>query len=112
MTSFNLNRKLTLQSPVAVPDGAGGYSNEWTPFGTLWAEIRPGRGNEFVLATLDVARVPLTIIVRGAPVGDDRRPRSDQRFVEGNRVYRILAVREIGADARYLSCVAEEEHLS
>ena len=109
MSVPNLNRKLALQDPVRTPDGAGGWSVTWTTLGHLWAEVRHGRGRALTVATLDVARVPLNIIVRAAPVGDDRRPRAEQRLVDGGRVYRILAVREVGTEARFLDCVAEEE---
>lgn len=112
MAPPRLNRKLELQDPVRSPDGAGGWSISWTTLGHVWAQIAPGRGRELSIATLDIARVPLTITVRAAPVGDDRRPRPDQRLLDGSRIYRIMSVREVGPDARYLQCVAEEETLS
>jgi hypothetical protein len=56
--------------------------------------------------------MPLTIVVRAAPPEDGRRPRPDQRFRDGARIYRILAVREFGPEARYLTCIAEEEQSS
>ena len=109
MPAPRLNRKLALQGATLAPDGAGGWSTVWTTLGELWAEVRPGRGRALTVATLDVSRVPLTITVRAAPVGDDRRPRPDQRLRDGTRTYRILAVRDADPDARYLQCLAEEE---
>lgn len=109
MGAPKLNRKLALQSPQRMPDGAGGWSVTWATLGHLWGEVRSSRGGTLTVATLDVARVPLTITVRAAPVGDDRRPRPDQRLIDGPRVYRIVAVRDADADARYLLCIAEEE---
>lgn len=109
MAAPKLNRKLILQSPTHTPDGAGGWSIGWATLGELWAEVRPGRGQALTVATLDVARVALTITVRAAPVGDDRRPRPDQRLLDGARSYRIVAVRDADPDARYLHCIAEEE---
>lgn len=109
MSAPRLNRKLALQTAVRTPDGAGGWTVTWSTLGDLWAEVRPGRGRSLTVATLDVARVPLTITVRAAPVGDDRRPRPDQRLLDGGRTYRILAVRDADPDARYLQCLAEEE---
>jgi head-tail adaptor len=42
-------------------------------------------------------------------VGSDRRPRPDQRFREGARLFRILAVAEADAQGLYLTCFAREE---
>jgi hypothetical protein len=53
--------------------------------------------------------VPYRIIVRAAPVGDDRRPRPEQRFREGERLFRILAVAEADRGQHYLTCFAREE---
>ena len=45
MSSPRLNRKLVLEAPERVSDGAGGFSEAWVPLGVLWAEIaaRTGR---------------------------------------------------------------------
>ena len=40
MTLPILSRKLTLETPIRVADGAGGYSIDWRPMGTLWAEVK------------------------------------------------------------------------
>ena len=49
------------------------------------------------------------IVVRAAPMGSDARPRPDQRFREGARVFAIRAVAEEDAAGRYLVCFADEE---
>lgn len=112
MAPPSLTRKLALQAPLRSPDGAGGYVVSWQTLGTLWAEIDAGRGRELTLATVDAARLPVTITVRAAPDGDSRRPLPSQRFVEGDRVYRILSVQPADRGRRYLACRAEEEVLS
>jgi SPP1 family predicted phage head-tail adaptor len=104
-----LNRKLTLETPDRVADGAGGYTITWAPLGELWAEIRPGTGRERALETLTVSNVPLRITLRAAPHDAPSRPRPDQRFREGERIFRILAVTEADAGTRYLTCFAQEE---
>ncbi|MDJ0859378.1 MAG: head-tail adaptor protein [Dinoroseobacter sp.] len=106
----NLNRKLSLEERQQSPDGAGGFSEAWTPLGTLWAEIdhRTGRETARRPATA-VSLTTLRIIVRGAPVGDPSRPKPEQRFREGQRIYRILAVAERDPNARFLTCFADEE---
>lgn len=105
----HLNRKLVLEEAERVSDGAGGYVETWVQLGTLWAAIQPGTGTETSEDFLTVSRVPMKIIVRGAPVGSKRRPKPDQRFVEGGRVFRILAVTETDTQGHYLTCNAREE---
>ena len=104
-----LNRKLVLEEPQRVADGAGGYTTTWIALGTLWADIRHGTGREKAAEQLTVSSVPYRITVRAAPVGAPSRPRPEQRFVEGTRIYRILAVTEADPGARYLVCFAQEE---
>lgn len=109
MAVVHLNRKLVLEEAERVSDGAGGYVETWVQLGALWASIKPGTGSETSEDFLTISRVPMKIIVRGAPVGSQRRPKPDQRFLEGGRVFRILAVTEMDAQGHYLICNAREE---
>jgi len=104
-----LTRALVLESPVTVPDGAGGFSTTWQALGTLWAEIRAGSGRERLAALGPLGEVRLRITLRAAPHGSGRRPRPDQRLRDGARIFRILAVAEADAQGRYLICTAIEE---
>ena len=105
----NLNRKLVLQTPEQVADGAGGFAETWMPLGTLWAVLRAGTGREAQAAGLSISTVPYKITVRAAPPGAPSRPVPGQRFVDGIRIFRILAVSEADDDARMLTCLAREE---
>lgn len=105
----NLSRALVLETPVTTPDGAGGFTTTWEALGTLWAEIRAGSGRERFAALGPSGEVSLRILVRAAPHGADRRPRPEQRFREGARIFRILAVAEADVQGRYLICTAQEE---
>lgn len=109
MSGRRLNRALVLEAPQEASDGAGGRVRTWVALGTLWAEVRPGAGREAAGEELLVATTATRITVRGAPEGSDRRPRPEQRFRDGDRIYLILAVAEADADARYLTCFAREE---
>lgn len=105
----NLSRQMVLEAPTRAPDGAGGVTRGWEVMGTLWAEVvaRTGREREG-----DGAQMSLTgyrITVRAAPVGHAMRPRPEQRFREGTRIFRITAVAEGDLRGRYLTCYAEEE---
>ena len=104
-----LNRKLVLEAATQVPDGAGGFSEVWNALGTLWAEITAGTGREVNAGGLSVSSVPCKIKVRAAPIDSPSRPVAGQRFVDGARVFRVLAVAEADKEARYLTCIAREE---
>lgn len=107
-----LNRRLILEDAQRVPDGAGGYSLSWVTQGTLWASIETGSGRERAGEAVTVSSVGYRIIVRGAAIGMPSRPRPEQRFREGGRLFRITAVAEFDASGRYLVCHANEEVLS
>lgn len=109
MRTPRLNRRLELEAPQRVPDGAGGFAVVWTTLGTHWAEVRPGSGRESAGEFLTVSAVPYRITVRAAPEGSDARPRPEQRFREGGRIFRITAVTEHDPAGRYLVCFALEE---
>ncbi|MCK0101660.1 head-tail adaptor protein [Pseudohalocynthiibacter sp. F2068] len=107
--AVRLNRKLELQEALQIADGAGGFTKTWSSLGTLWAELEPGSGSESADQLLTLSSVPYRITVRGAPDGAPSRPKPDQRFIEGSRVFRILAVTERDLDGRYLICFTREE---
>lgn len=105
----NLNRKLVLETPLRVSDGAGGYSETWDALGILWAEVTVRTGRERSEAGAPVSAVSCKIVVRGAPIGSQARPKPEQRFREGARVYVIRAVAERDPQGRFLTCFADEE---
>jgi head-tail adaptor len=108
----HLNRRLVLEAVARVPDGAGGFVESWQSLGTVWAEILPGAGRDVAGEEVILSRVAYRIVVRAAPVGAPSRPLPAQRFREGMRVFRILAVTEQDRAGRYLTCfTAEEEPL-
>ncbi|UWR21043.1 phage head closure protein [Sulfitobacter sp. S190] len=109
MSAPRLNRRLVLEHPDQLSDGAGGYVQGWVPLGTMWAEVVARAGRETAQAGAPVSRSGLRITVRGAPVGDPARPMPQQRFREGDRIYTIAAVAERDPEGRYLLCSAEEE---
>ncbi len=108
----HLNRKLILQEAVRSPDGAGGYREDWLRRGMLWAAIRAGTGRESGADIGALSRLPWRIIIRAAPMDAPSRPHPGQRFLEGRRVFRILAVAEHDAPGRYLVCHAIQEEVS
>lgn len=107
MSAPQLDRLLTLEQAVRVPDGAGGFTSTWAQVCTHWAEVKSGAGRQAAGEEVFLAQVPYRITLRAAPYGDPARPRPEQRLREGVRIFTILAVAE--RDARYLVCFAREE---
>ena len=103
---------LVLERPERVADGMGGYRVEWRPLGVLYAQMRAGSGAERQGEVGAESVVPWRITVRGARGRDPRRPRPEQRFRLGERVFRIEAVAEADAAGLWLVCLAREERLS
>ncbi len=104
----SLNRRLDLEDRVMIPDGAGGFAVSWSKLGTLPAMIRPRTGSERSIGERTVSRTGFRITVRAAPDGAPSRPKPEQRFRDGTRVYDIRAVAENSESALYLDCWAEE----
>ncbi len=103
-----LARRLVLETRETAPDGSGGFEVAWRGLGTLWAEVSARTGREDFIAGEARPRVKYRIIVRAAPVGSEARPRPDQRFREGARIFSILTVAENDPRGRYLEIFAEE----
>ncbi|MEX3015902.1 phage head closure protein [Gymnodinialimonas hymeniacidonis] len=99
------NRKLILEAPSRVSDGAGGFAETWAPLGIIWGEVLPrGAGRE-----VEASELKLKVTVRAAPQGAPSRPTAAMRFRDGDRIYRIEAVTEAEAEGRYLICFVKEE---
>ena len=107
-----LTRKLVLEEAQRIPDGSGGYNQTWAALGTMWADVRAGAGRERDQDHITVSQQAFRITVRAAPGGAPSRPRADQRFREGNRIFHILSVAEADPAGRFLLCRATEEHVT
>ena len=51
-----LDRRMVLEAPDRVADGAGGFQLTWVVRGVLWAALTPGAGRE--AAGVEVVRIP------------------------------------------------------
>jgi head-tail adaptor len=109
MSAPRLTRPLLLEAVQTASDGAGGFAHNWASLGTLWAELRAGSGREVAGEDVVISTIPYRITVRAAPVGSPARPKPDQRFRDGSRIFTILSVADRDPDARYLVCTAREE---
>lgn len=109
MSGPRLTRKLVLEAAQLTPDGAGGWTEVWAPLGFVWAEMRPAGGGEAGAEAATLSQMPYRVTVRAAPTGAPSRPKPGQRFVDGTRKFRILAVIESDPAGRFLTCLTEEE---
>lgn len=109
MSAPVLNRLLGLEEAVRTSDGSGGSRLTWVALGEIWAAVKAGAGSERAGEFVTVSAVPYRITVRGAPLGAPSRPRPEQRFRDGGRVFRIHAVTEADRRGHYLVCFASEE---
>ena len=96
-----LCHRLTLQTATTGGDG----ETVWTSAAMLWAAIDPVGGSERAVAAHVAGLVTHRIRLR-ARAGVT----SAVRFVKGERVFRVLAVRDPGEDGRFLEIDAEEEN--
>ncbi|PIB25166.1 phage tail protein [Amylibacter kogurei] len=112
MDAAQLTRKLVLETPVRIGDGAGGFTQTWQALGALWAHVSAKGVSERAHAGGTLSTLRHEITVRNAPIGDDQRPKPEQRFVEGTRIFIIETVAEADAFGRFLTCVAREEGLT
>jgi len=106
--SPKLDRRLDLEDRVETPDGSGGFDVSWTKLGSLPAEVISRTGRERFIGGKGVSSLAYRITVRAAPEGAASRPKPDQRFRDGGRIYSILAVAESNKSDLYLYCWAEE----
>lgn len=104
-----LNVRLALEAPERQGDGLGGYQLVWRQLGWLWAEMKAGTGREQFAEVGPESVVAWRITVRGAAMGDPRRPAAGQRLKLNHRLFRIEAVAECDAAGRWLTCFAREE---
>jgi SPP1 family predicted phage head-tail adaptor len=109
MKSPRLNRKFVLEKQTQIPDGAGGFVEQWDTLGTLWADLSARTGRDRSEQGAPVSHVGYRIMVRSAPAGNLARPVPGQRLRDGERIYAIRAVAEEDPEGRYLTCFADEE---
>lgn len=104
-----LNRRLTLEDPQRIPDGAGGFITAWVPQGVHWAYLKPRTGRERAEGGGPMSQVNYNAVVRAAPLFSPSRPKPEQRFRDGGRIFHIRAVTEYDDAGHYLTCFVEEE---
>jgi SPP1 family predicted phage head-tail adaptor len=104
MTSIGeLNRRLTLEEPVETADGAGGSTRAYAAVTTLWARVEPVSARYDMVADGRGGTITHRITIRRGP-----DITTLHRFVEGARIYQVVAVRDEDSDRRFRVVHAEE----
>ena len=98
-----LNRRLTLEAPVEAADGAGGVTRSHSAVATLWAQLAPVSAERAFEAARLGARVTHHIGIR---FSDDITTK--HRFRDGDRIFRIVSLRDRDDRKRFLQIEAEE----
>ena len=99
----SLNRRLTLEAPVESADGAGGVVRSFDAVATLWAEVTPISAARAIEAERSGARITHRIGIRFSGEITTRH-----RFRDGERVFRIVSLRDRDGRRRFLAIEAEE----
>ncbi len=107
MSTPAMNTELVLEAPRRVTDGGGGFDVVWAPVGTLWVDMRSIGARERVSGVRETSRVTHRITLRSAPANSPRRPTSECRFRQGERVFAIRGVADADGKNQYLTCWAE-----
>ncbi|OIQ44705.1 MAG: phage tail protein [Roseobacter sp. MedPE-SW] len=102
-------RRLVLEDPQRISDGAGGYSESWAPLGVIWGALKSQTGRTAGQDGGSLSLQRYKISLRATPQGSRSRPRPGQRFRQGQRLFRIEAVSESDPAGRYLTCQCIEE---
>jgi SPP1 family predicted phage head-tail adaptor len=99
-----MNRRLTLEAPVAVGDGSGGTTVTWQPVAKLWAEVQSRLGDKRQWAEALTSEATHLIRIRRT-----RQLASNMRFTEGARIFEIRSVIEDGR--HWTDCLCREKPL-
>lgn len=67
MKQPKLNRQVELQVRTSAPDDLGQQEVDWQPVGTVWAEIKPLRGDALIAAQAEESRADYTVTIRHRP---------------------------------------------
>jgi SPP1 family predicted phage head-tail adaptor len=98
-----LRHRLALETPVESADGAGGVVRSYNVVATLWAEVTPVSAARALEAERIGARITHRIGVR---FSDDITTK--HRFRDGDRIFRIVSLRDRDGRKRFLTIEAEE----
>jgi SPP1 family predicted phage head-tail adaptor len=99
----SLDKRIVIEAPAEIADGAGGVIRSYENGGTVWASVTPVSARADVEADLAAAAVTHRIVIRSGPALTTRH-----RLRLGERVFRITAFRDADLRARFIEISAQE----
>jgi head-tail adaptor len=99
-----LTRRLTLEAPEEIADGAGGVRRGFRAVDGLWADIQAVSASERMSVGAPASRVTHRAAIRWVPAVAPTRPTPAMRFAEGTRRFDILGVSDADPWRRFLIC--------
>lgn len=103
MDTGNLRHRIAIETRAISRDSLGGVVEEWTPVATVWAEIVPLSGREFVAAQAAQAGVTTRITIR---YRDGVTP--SMRILHDGVTYSIKAVLPDPTLRRHITLMCEQ----
>lgn len=82
-----LRHRVTIEQPVLVADGQGGYTKSWSTFATVWARMIPASGSENASTGQQVSEINYRVTIR--PLAGVTNA---MRLNWGGRVFNIRSV--------------------
>lgn len=64
MRAGELDRRIVIETPTDTQDSAGGPTQTWATFATVWAKVIPLRGQEYFAANQNNTQVDSTFRIR------------------------------------------------
>lgn len=101
MTPGQLDQRVTIQSKTRTTDDMGGAAEAWADVATVWAFVRPMRGNEVLDADRVEARGMFRFVIRERAIDET------QRIVWQGETYNVRMVHRRGGRPLYLDIDAE-----
>jgi SPP1 family predicted phage head-tail adaptor len=99
----HMRHRLTLEQPVATPDGGGGNTLTWMPVANLWGSLRPVSANEVPQGDGLRGRVTHEIVIRHRA-----GVTGAMRFAMGPRAFAIRSAIDPDERGAWLRCLTEE----
>lgn len=98
-----LRQRIELQSVAETTDGMGGFTEVWSTFATVWADIRPVSTNERFYSQQLQATTTHKVIIRT----NDNVTEKDRLIFDG-RTFQIKGILRDLEEARYMTLECRE----
>ncbi len=103
MEAGRLRQRVTIQYKVVVKDSFGQETITWTELATVWAEVAPLTGREFMEGRQETAEVSTRIRIRYRSGVEP-----EMRAVHAGTIYNILAVLHVDEREREIQLMCRD----